>query len=142
MWNQAGLKDDREGLLQGGAVCFGMMRFCGTEPWRIVVISIFSIIIVLACIVLLASFLMKRRGKSGHQPQMKNRTENDASMQDNTGGMQAACPFCGNKQRAENKFCIQCGQKMAVEQEEKYCPHCGIKLNGNMIFCKECGRKL
>lgn len=74
---------------------------------------------------------------------MTNRTEHGVGMQDNTGDMQATCPFCGNKQKAQSKFCIQCGQKMAVEQPEvKYCPHCGIKLDGNMIFCKECGRKL
>lgn len=53
------------------------------------------------------------------------------------------CPSCGSVQKAGNKFCVRCGQKLIVEQpKDIFCSHCGAQIIEGMLFCMECGSKI
>lgn len=47
------------------------------------------------------------------------------------------CPKCHFDNRAEARFCLECGQKLEVT-----CPQCGKKLPPAAKFCDGCGQVL
>ena len=47
------------------------------------------------------------------------------------------CPNCGKELPAGAKFCFECGQKMITA-----CPNCGKELVPGAKFCLECGTKI
>jgi class 3 adenylate cyclase/tetratricopeptide (TPR) repeat protein len=47
------------------------------------------------------------------------------------------CPSCGTANPEENKFCRECGSKLAV-----LCPSCGAESAPNDKFCGKCGMSL
>ena len=54
------------------------------------------------------------------------------------------CPNCGSQNPANQKFCINCGTKLAVEaQKQKIkCPNCGFQNDDGQRFCAGCGSSL
>lgn len=69
-------------------------------------------------------------------------------VQNTFGNMQTAsepvqgniiCPSCKASNPKQAKFCIGCGQKLAVEV---HCPECGAALVAGAKFCLNCGKKL
>lgn len=49
------------------------------------------------------------------------------------------CPKCGHENPQGAKFCLECGEPMAVIAR---CPNCGKELVPGAKFCLECGTKL
>jgi predicted ATPase/class 3 adenylate cyclase len=49
------------------------------------------------------------------------------------------CASCGGENREGLKFCINCGQPLAVELK---CPSCGAAYDAGQSFCGECGTAL
>ncbi len=49
------------------------------------------------------------------------------------------CASCGRENREGGKFCIGCGQPLAVELK---CPSCGAPYEPDQSFCGECGTAL
>jgi class 3 adenylate cyclase/tetratricopeptide (TPR) repeat protein len=49
------------------------------------------------------------------------------------------CASCGRENREGLKFCIDCGQPLAVELK---CPSCGAPYEAGQSFCGECGTAL
>jgi class 3 adenylate cyclase/tetratricopeptide (TPR) repeat protein len=47
------------------------------------------------------------------------------------------CPSCGSENRAERRFCTECGARLAPA-----CPACGARIEGPERFCGECGARL
>jgi membrane protease subunit (stomatin/prohibitin family) len=47
------------------------------------------------------------------------------------------CPYCGKELPAGAKFCFECGQKLLSA-----CPNCGKELVPGAKFCLECGTKI
>jgi len=47
------------------------------------------------------------------------------------------CPSCGRQNRAERRFCTECGGRLAPA-----CPSCGARIEGPEKFCGECGAQL
>ena len=47
------------------------------------------------------------------------------------------CPSCGSENRAERRFCTECGARLAPA-----CPACGARIEGAEKFCGECGARL
>ncbi len=63
---------------------------------------------------------------------------------DNTGsnatpsaGAGIKCPGCGKALPEGAKFCMECGQSLAVK-----CPNCGSEMPMGAKFCLQCGTKL
>ena len=54
------------------------------------------------------------------------------------------CPNCGSQNAANQKFCVNCGTKLAVEaQKQKIkCPDCGFQNDEGQRFCAGCGSSL
>lgn len=46
------------------------------------------------------------------------------------------CPNCGNENDENQKFCGECGAKLAQSTK---CPNCGNEIPANAKFCGECG---
>ena len=51
----------------------------------------------------------------------------------------AVCASCGHENREGRKFCVGCGQPLAVELK---CPSCGAPYEPDERFCGECGNAL
>src|SRR5260370_37876989 len=51
----------------------------------------------------------------------------------------AVCASCGRENREGLKFCISCGQPLAVELK---CASCGAPYEADQSFCGECGTSL
>ena len=51
-----------------------------------------------------------------------------------------ACPRCGAACTPEAKFCLNCGEKLAVEGI--ICPECGTAMPAGAKFCINCGHKM
>ncbi len=51
------------------------------------------------------------------------------------------CSHCGAETPVDSRFCKECGQRLAPE-EELTCPHCGTKIPAGSKFCKECGGEI
>lgn len=52
------------------------------------------------------------------------------------------CPKCGGNLPANAKFCLECGTKVEiVEENEMICPHCGLKTPKGKL-CMQCGQAL
>src|SRR5260370_3151614 len=51
----------------------------------------------------------------------------------------AVCASCGRENREGLKFCISCGQPLAVELK---CASCGAPYEADQSFCGECGPSL
>src|SRR6266568_9291001 len=49
------------------------------------------------------------------------------------------CASCGRENREGRKFCVGCGQSLAVELT---CPSCGAPYEPDESFCGECGTAL
>ena len=49
------------------------------------------------------------------------------------------CPACGAENREGAKFCVACGQGLAIVLA---CPTCGTPHDEGDRFCAECGRSL
>src|SRR2546423_1049535 len=47
------------------------------------------------------------------------------------------CPACGSENRAEAKFCQECGTALNA-----VCPACGAAHRPGQAFCDECGARL
>lgn len=47
------------------------------------------------------------------------------------------CPACGHDNRAQAKFCEECGARLA-----RVCPDCGEETRAGARFCDACGRAL
>ena len=47
------------------------------------------------------------------------------------------CPACGSENESGRKFCLSCGQRLAVA-----CPHCGVANTPGVRFCGECGNAI
>src|SRR5512133_1458499 len=47
------------------------------------------------------------------------------------------CPSCSTKNREGAKFCVRCGQGLALA-----CPSCGSAYQLGDVFCAECGLAL
>ena len=47
------------------------------------------------------------------------------------------CPNCGTENRAGAKFCVRCGEGLALA-----CPACGSGFQPGDVFCAECGASL
>ena len=47
------------------------------------------------------------------------------------------CPSCGSENRAERRFCTECGARLPP-----VCPACGARIEGPERFCGECGARL
>jgi class 3 adenylate cyclase/tetratricopeptide (TPR) repeat protein len=47
------------------------------------------------------------------------------------------CPSCGSDNREGAKFCVRCGQALALA-----CPSCGTPYQAGDVFCAECGQAL
>src|SRR5262249_31540212 len=47
------------------------------------------------------------------------------------------CPSCHNDNRADRRFCTQCGTKLAMG-----CPSCGAPIEAGENFCGGCGAAL
>ncbi|MBC7224963.1 MAG: zinc ribbon domain-containing protein [Anaerolineae bacterium] len=52
-------------------------------------------------------------------------------------GAARACPNCGTRARAGDRFCRQCGTSLALA-----CPHCGAPYEEGDRFCVQCGKPL
>lgn len=55
------------------------------------------------------------------------------------------CPKCQFANDADSKFCMKCGQALAVQKTEfqsniKFCVYCGASLIQNAKFCMKCGK--
>ncbi|MDR3318518.1 MAG: SPFH domain-containing protein [Clostridiales bacterium] len=48
-----------------------------------------------------------------------------------------ACPKCGRANKADAKFCLDCGEKLQVT-----CPKCGFAIKTAAKFCPECGERI
>lgn len=58
----------------------------------------------------------------------------------NSGANQVKCPKCGSMADKSDKFCPECGNKMAsAEPGKKFCSECGAQMSANGKFCSECG---
>ena len=67
-------------------------------------------------------------GKAGYKAVMERKT------------IFPKCTKCGRGGDNGQKFCPQCGGKMAVPLTN--CPGCQIDINEEDKFCQECGTKL
>src|SRR5512139_961937 len=47
------------------------------------------------------------------------------------------CPACGIENRANSKFCLECGSRFALS-----CPQCSAELPPATKFCNECGAEI
>ncbi len=47
------------------------------------------------------------------------------------------CPSCGSENESGRKFCLSCGQRLALA-----CPHCGVANTPGARFCGECGNAI
>lgn len=54
-----------------------------------------------------------------------------------SAGEEIICPHCNAKLSKKQKFCPECGNKLAPT-----CPKCGAEIAKNAKFCPECGEKL
>lgn len=58
------------------------------------------------------------------------------------------CPYCGKDLENDSVFCIHCGKKISVMQEQPMqpsginCPSCGTKNETGSLFCVGCGSSL
>ncbi len=60
----------------------------------------------------------------------------------NTQGI-AKCPKCGAENKANSKFCRECGSKIRSPQSITIkCPKCGNENEVSSKFCNECGASL
>ena len=58
----------------------------------------------------------------------------------NTAGPAAKCAKCGANLPANAKFCLECGEKVALDGDTVVCPECGKNVAKGK-FCPECGHK-
>ena len=49
------------------------------------------------------------------------------------------CPNCNAENKANAKFCYECGHKF---ESKKFCPNCGAEIKSTAKFCSECGEKI
>lgn len=72
--------------------------------------------------------------KKVEQEALKMRHGNDAII----------CAKCGATNKSGDKFCMNCGSAMAIEDkpESKACPTCGISIKEGSKFCSRCGTSL
>ena len=49
------------------------------------------------------------------------------------------CAKCGAENNAKNKFCANCGEKLA---KDKYCSNCNAKIEEGTKFCPNCESKI
>src|SRR4029453_8651697 len=54
-----------------------------------------------------------------------------------TGGVPVKCPRCQMDNRADARFCEECGARM-----EQSCPACGNLISAGKKFCGHCGAAL
>ena len=53
------------------------------------------------------------------------------------------CPDCGAENRAEGKFCAQCGRELPLQNANTIsCSHCGEDNPASAKFCSDCGHPL
>jgi hypothetical protein len=51
------------------------------------------------------------------------------------------CSKCNTENKAGNKFCIECGSKLALKSNVKYCSQCGSDNKPSNNFCLTCGNR-
>ena len=64
---------------------------------------------------------------------------------ENTATVSYVCNKCGNKAKAKDKFCSQCGgeiERKVVVKEEYVCSKCEKKAKAKDKFCSECGGEI
>lgn len=66
---------------------------------------------------------------------------NMSQSQDNKNSDNMICPTCGEKLPPNAKFCLNCGTKVELEQQQ-ICPECGHQIVKGAKFCLNCGKKL
>ena len=54
-------------------------------------------------------------------------------------GARKTCPKCGHPIEEGDKFCPNCGERIAVIH---YCPQCGLEVKAGDRFCRNCGTRL
>ena len=64
-------------------------------------------------------------------------TDNTGSNAAPSAGAGIKCPGCGKALPEGAKFCMECGQSLAVK-----CPNCGSEMPMGAKFCLQCGTKL
>ena len=64
-------------------------------------------------------------------------TDNTVSNATPSAGAGIKCPGCGKSLPEGAKFCMECGQSLAVK-----CPNCGSEMPMGAKFCLQCGTKL
>ena len=47
------------------------------------------------------------------------------------------CPKCGNENKDDALFCIECGASLNLK-EQRYCPHCNNENSSSAKFCNKC----
>jgi len=54
------------------------------------------------------------------------------------------CNYCGLKNNKENKYCINCGEELTIDESPDLisCSKCGFDNDLENIFCISCGNKL
>ena len=54
------------------------------------------------------------------------------------------CNYCGLKNNKENKYCINCGEELTIDESPDLisCSKCGFDNDTENIFCISCGNKL
>ena len=55
------------------------------------------------------------------------------------------CPKCGAEVEEKDLFCINCGENLVQQGENKsenICPNCGEILEGHPEYCTRCGMRL
>lgn len=68
---------------------------------------------------------------------MANAMNNNLNNASNVHNMQV-CSNCGHQEKAEAKFCSNCGTKFA---SKKFCLNCGKEVALDAKFCVNCGQK-
>ena len=74
-------------------------------------------------------------------PECKTNNKADSKFCSNCGSelvLTKACPSCNKKIKSGLKFCPECGANL----QKRICPKCKIILKPGARFCHECGRKL
>ena len=53
------------------------------------------------------------------------------------------CPACGHENKADLRFCVNCGEKLSEHTEgKKFCPNCGKQNLVEARFCEDCGSEI
>ena len=61
------------------------------------------------------------------------------------GSERKVCPKCGAEVEEKDLFCINCGENLVQQGENKsenICPNCGEILEGHPEYCTRCGMRL